>query len=918
MTRNRALLLGYAFLLICGCRSKSTATVPPVPEVEYDGCWSVYLPSPVCALKPERKISLWMKNDADLKVEIRIGDRLEHVDSQEVDGGHRIVLSPPLGVSPLTVRLCQTDGTCGPSWSLVLARPEVPEWFNAINKLQAGGKRQEAQQQLEQLRKVAPAKEQGLILRSLASLADQDGNFAKEAGYLEQGIAADRAVRNLKGEAEKVSWLVRLDLSQAHYSEARQRLENMRLPPTAPAISKYQVAYYQGLLSKRVGDYRSALEQLRQAADIADHVGLLPEYGWKAKQLLASILQEIGRSQEATELFAGLHSHPHPAPDQPCDLGELLTNEGWARLLAREADEKTQDPIPILEEAKSEYEKHRCKPDDRLNAFLNLALAHLQAGRRREAERALEEARKLASNAPPRLRLWWLDLEARAIIDKQPARALQLYDQLAGEAERDLSLEGRFRAEVGQAHARLALGHRAAALTNLAAADHLIDEQSKHVPVHEGRDTLVGQRATATRQYLDLLLRERQVQRAFELVRRDRSRLLFQLAIRDRLSLLTPEEQKNWDQALVGYRKLRESIDLDAAQQWQLPLDQLDQAKKRRTTQLDQAQQDLDRAVAGLGDPGERRESSLSPPGKGEVILAYHPLPKGWVGFAAHDRTVEVSNFEMDTQPPTDPQVLARFLLAPFRKAIEHANRIRVLSYGGLRSVDFHALPFGGEQLLARRLVVYSLDLPRRPSSASPAPSGRSLALLVSNPQSDQGYLPAALQEATVVAGAIGKWGAGWSLKRLDGRDASSNAVSAALPAADLFHFAGHGNFAGFAGWDSALPLADHSRLTLGDVLFLRRVPKWVVLSACDAGRSSEQAPGEGIGLANAFLLAGAQAVIASTRTVEDQSARDLLSELYRGWQPGTELAGQLQRAELACSRQHPKADCASFRLLEP
>jgi CHAT domain-containing protein len=192
------------------------------------------------------------------------------------------------------------------------------------------------------------------------------------------------------------------------------------------------------------------------------------------------------------------------------------------------------------------------------------------------------------------------------------------------------------------------------------------------------------------------------------------------------------------------------------------------------------------------------------------------------------------------------------------------------------------------------------------------------VALLVSNPRSDLGYLPAAQEEAAAIAAAIGAWGSGWSLKRLDGAAASSAAVSAALPTADLFHFAGHGSFAGFAGWDSELPLADRSRLTLGDVLTLRRVPRWVVLSACDAGRSSQQAPVEGIGLAQAFLLAGSQAVIAATRPVADRAARDLLSDLYRGWRPGTDLASQLQRAELACHRRDPKADCASFRLLAP
>lgn len=915
MSLPRGCLLALAGLLLaCGSRSRPAAPAPPAPEVEYDGCWAVYLPGPVCALKPDRQLSLWVRNDSDLKVEIRAGDRLEAAAGKEVDTGRRFVLKSQREGSTLTVRLCHPGGSCGPPWSLRLAPLEMPRWLDMLGKVSSAEDRRAARESLERLRKGAPAKEQGLILRSLAMLADQDRSFDKEVSYLEQGIAADRAVSDLKGEVEKVTFLVRLDLNQVRYSEARQRLEALRLPPMAPAIAKYQVAYYLGLLSWRVGDYRSALEQLRQAASLAERAGLLPDYWWKAEQLLAGVLQEIGRSQEALQTFARLRADPHPDPHQPCDLGQLLNNEAWSRLLAREAGETTEDPVPLLKEAQAEYEKHQCSPDKRLNVHLNLALAYLQERRWDEAGQALDAARTLAANATPRHRLWWLDLEARTVFTRDPVRALQLYGELAGEAERALSLEGRFRAAVGRAHAHSALRQRDAALADFAEADRLIDEQSSHVPVQEGREILVGQRERATCEYLELLLAEGQLQRAFDLVRRDRSRLLYQLAIRDRLTRLNPQEQEAWDRALSGYRGLRDAIDQEAARQWQLPRDQVERARERHARQLAQAQRDLDRAVAGLGDFGDQRGRSFSPPAEGEVILAYHPLPKGWVRFAVRRERIEAGRFELPAKLPAGPE-LARLLLTPFRSAIESAGRVRVLPYGPLQAVDFHALPFGGGPLLARHVVAYSLDLPVRPSP--PPAGGPVVALLVANPQSDQGYLPAARKEADEVAAALdGR--SGWALRCLEGRDASSSAVSAALPGADLFHFAGHGSFAGLGGWDSALPLADGSRLTLGDVLTLRRVPRWVVLSACDAGRSSEDAPVEGVGLANAFLLAGSQGVIAATRTVDDETARHLLSRLYQGWHPGADLAPQLQRAELACFRQNPAADCASFRLIEP
>jgi len=911
MTRRHGLLWGLAGLLLaCGSRSEpaTPAAPPPAPEVEYDGCWAVYLPGPVCALKPDLHFSLWVKNDSGLTAKIQAGAELQRVAGKEVDGGRLFALSLPPGASSVQIRLCRADGACGPPWTLALAPPEMPSWLDGIVKLQSDRRDQEACRELEQRRASASAKEKGFIFRELSLLCGD----AKMAEYLERGIEADHAVGDLKGEVEKVTLLARADVDHSRFSQARQLLNDLRLPPTAPAVAKYQVAYYLGLLSKGVGDYRSALEQLRRAAGLAERIDR-PVLRWKAEQSLAVVLQEIGRSKEASKLFASLDAHRYP--DQPCDLGAFLTNEAWSRLLAREAGEKTDDPIPLLEKARSEYDnpKKECQPEKRLNARLNLALAYLQEHRGSEARRDLDGARAFASNATPRYRLWWLDLQARAILERDPARALELYDELAVEAERALSLEGRFRAAVGRAHAHIALRQRPAALADFAQADHLIDEQSWHVPVQEGRDTLVGQREGATREYLDLLLAEGWRRRAFDLVRRDRSRLLYQLAIRDRLTRLKPAEQQAWDLALSGYRRLRDSIDQEAARQWQLPLDQVARAKESRAAQLVRAQQALDRAVAGLGDFGDQAGRSLSPPGKGEVILAYHPLPKGWVRFAAQGESIEIGRFELPANLPADPE-LARRLLVPFQSTIEKAGSVRVLAYGPLQAVDFHALPFGGEPLFAHHLVIYSLDLPVRSSPPSP---GRPVALLVSNPQSDQGYLPAAGKEADEVAASIHNRG-GWSLTRLDGPAARASAVSDALPRADLFHFAGHGNFAGFAGWDSALPLADGSRLTMGDILTLPRAPRWVVLSACDAGRSSKEAPGEGIGLAHAFLLAGSQAVIASTRTVDDETARHLLSALYQDWKPGTDLSRQLQRAELACRRHSPQADCTSFRLIEP
>jgi CHAT domain-containing protein len=150
----------------------------------------------------------------------------------------------------------------------------------------------------------------------------------------------------------------------------------------------------------------------------------------------------------------------------------------------------------------------------------------------------------------------------------------------------------------------------------------------------------------------------------------------------------------------------------------------------------------------------------------------------------------------------------------------------------------------------------------------------------------------------------------------LETTEALAERVRQFLPGAELFHFAGHGAFDGFGAWESRLVLANESSLALGDLLALRPMPAWIVLSACEGGRSSLEAPGEGLGLAQAFILAGAKGVIAANRSVPDQIGRDLMRELYSRWRPGQDLAAAFQHAQLACLDRDP--DCASFRLLEP
>jgi hypothetical protein len=260
----------------------------------------------------------------------------------------------------------------------------------------------------------------------------------------------------------------------------------------------------------------------------------------------------------------------------------------------------------------------------------------------------------------------------------------------------------------------------------------------------------------------------------------------------------------------------------------------------------------------------------------------------GFVGFAADKNGVSVSHSEG---------------LAPHRDKIAAAKRIRVLPYGAGHAVDVHALPFEGELLVDRAPVVYALDLV---GEHRVPPEG---ALLVADPTGD---LPAARTEAEVVEKAFAS-----KLTSLRGSAATTDAVLHALPQASLFHYAGHAIYVGDDPWESVLPLAN-GRLSIVDVLALPSAPRVVSLFACESGRTVTR--GEGLGLAQSFLAAGSEIVIASTRDVADGLAAALAREMYGnvGYDLSTDVPTSLRRAQIALRKRAPESDWAAFRAFVP
>jgi len=128
---------------------------------------------------------------------------------------------------------------------------------------------------------------------------------------------------------------------------------------------------------------------------------------------------------------------------------------------------------------------------------------------------------------------------------------------------------------------------------------------------------------------------------------------------------------------------------------------------------------------------------------------------------------------------------------------------------------------------------------------------------------------------------------------------ADSASVVNGLGQATLFHFAGHAVFDDVEPERSYIALGSRgltpmtiSSLQLGQL-------DLVTLSACETLRSMQTNGAGFLGLADAFLAAGAHGVIASAWRVEDRATSRLMEGFYRAYRGGVGGASALRRAQI-------------------
>jgi tetratricopeptide (TPR) repeat protein len=708
------------------------------------------------------------------------------------------------------------------------------------------------------------------------------------------------------------------------YAEAARLIADAERWSVGYADGRARLPYYRALIAGERGDLRSAIFDLVAAETLGERLGLSRAV-WNARSSRALLLERLGRFEEAIALLRALDRGADPAITA-CDRAHVRHNLAFGLLAARIpaatacGATSSEDPEPLLALAEESYERGCPDPQDLALLRVLRAEAAIARGDQEAAARLLARARETTTAPSAELARRWLDVEGTiALASGRTNEALATYDRLIAIARAAGRIDDERRGHEGRGETFERLGDRNAAIEAYAEADRLVDQELALVPFGEGRVPFAASRDRAARALIELLADRGEVGRARDVARHARARVVAALVGASLRGRVGEVERRRIDDALARYRRERRALDQSAAEDWRRPWDELPRVVAARKIALDRLRAAVDEFAS--------TEATAAPPRArevGEVVVTIDPLRRGTVVFVEEDRL-------RASIVPTDREGLAERLVAPAIDAIRRARRVRFEIAGGLGCIDPQVVPLDGMPIGLVRPVAFATD-------AAPGPAKTALlgdrgaarsALVVGDPRAD---LRAARDEAAAIHAHFEARGISTTL--LVGRRADALAVRDALakgPA--FFHFAGHGVFAAepesisspFAlsaaradGAASGLALANGTSLEVLDVLSLTAAPNRVVLSACEAARRAEAGAVVGLGIADAFVLAGARAVVAPTRKVGDRSAARIAETLARTElaDPSTDPARTLQLS-LRGIAPHDSTWTA-YRLFEP
>ncbi len=738
-----------------------------------------------------------------------------------------------------------------------------------------------------------------------ARFQDLDDAFNQARAVLNQGIAYEH--------------LAALDAAEDAYRHAQKVFRQARAP-----LEEGRAALNLGILLGREGRFREAmaafdearsfLQTLHAAVELADvdlyesqmllQLHLFAEASDMAAQA-RTVLEAQGQRQEAAlaawvqgrALMAmgrmrKAHQVLQEALAQFHDLG-LTQHSLRVHLTLAELARKQGDLVTALQDARDITRKLETWPvsDDHVLANLLLGRGHMALGRYQEAEKALSQALAIAQSLDhDDFQVLALDALARLALDSgDVARARATWDtamshfqrwlrRIPGSAYRAAYIMARLSVIQRALHVRLLQEDIDAAVALLIQIEHLS----------------LGEFLVAPSMPPEQRERWREMEARLQALKR---------AWQWRMSQNDDDrEAQRGLHARTAIRSLEVRIDAlwrrmnRFAETWGQPHTSGANSARRHANALTILYLPADGVLWGiaLSPEGERFACPLG------GMEDLHRLLRQWQ-LHLHQVSALPSDY-LDAHNQVFLQTAQRRLqtfyqryLAPFRPWIQAADAIQFVPYGSTQGIPFAAL-YDGRQYLVQNHIPY---LAFGMTTLYQESKAYDNALSFIGAYSQSGQLPYVGYEAQQVASVLPQ-------PEIVSEEAFTVETARALMArARFIHLATHARFRDDNPLFSWLQLAD-GRLTAHDLEGVSLHAKLVVLSACETGRGA----GGMMGLPQAFLNAGARALIVSQWQVHDSATGEFMVSLYRHprllLQPEIALADAMRGILAADPQRHP------------
>lgn len=629
-----------------------------------------------------------------------------------------------------------------------------------------------------------------------------------------------------------------------------------------------RTAYDLGLLEGELGNVREAVKQTEAAVEAWSALGLESDADL-AREWLVYQYQRAGQFRRAGEVLAAL---PTPPASRPADRARFLHNRAWFHLEEMQRGTRPRDLAAVrgaLETARDLFQSLG-DAESLAEAEVNLAWVALLQGDRAGAARTLATLERRPGGLPgfslPFVRLLAGEV---ALADGRPAEARAAFERSARAAREEsggLDSEERWRALYGQGRALRAAGDAAGARTAFGAALDALERLGRRTLLRETRAGFFDDRRGLVDDAVSLALARTDAAGAFEIALRTQARVLRSLESSLRPERLSERDRQEWQRRVEAWARARGAWEAGRGDGRLLSTRKLAAWEAERAQQRVALSAAFDSAYALLDQAApEAPEASvadlrarLAPD---ERLLDFQRVAGRVHVFVVTREGVTAQALETDAPER---------VLDALGPAVTGARHLYVVP-GDVPAA--RAIPVSG--ILDRDPVWRTTSvtlLPHAgllPTPGAP-PTGRPV--VVADPSAN---LPAARAEGEALAARYpdARVFVGAAARRAD--------VLAALDGARLFHFSGHGFTRPDEPWDAHLVLAEEQNLTLADVLVSRVRPGVVVLSGCETGAAAALGEHESVGLPDAFLSAGARAVLATERTVGDAEARAFVERFH-------------------------------------